>query len=86
MVILLITVNIVLQFYTILIIASAVLSYFMSPFDPIRQTVDRFVNPLLNPIRKIIPSGGMFDFSPLVLLIILQVLGSVLSSLINSMR
>ena len=81
--VLLTIIDIIIKFYTIIIIASVVLSYFMSPYDTIRQTVDRFVNPLLNPIRKILPPMGMFDFSPLVLIILLQLVCGLLSNLIG---
>ncbi len=34
--------------------------------------------PILAPLRRILPTFGMFDFSPLVAIIILQVVRSVL--------
>lgn len=51
-----------------------VVSFFLSPYHPIRNTLDSIVNPLLSPIRKILPQTGMLDFSPIVLILILQVL------------
>ncbi|MCE1255598.1 MAG: YggT family protein, partial [Anaerolineae bacterium] len=60
------------------------LSYFMSPYDPIRATVDRFVNPLLDPIRKVVPPVGMFDFSPIVLMLLVQFAGGILTSLLSA--
>jgi uncharacterized protein YggT (Ycf19 family) len=33
---------------------------------------------MLAPIRRVIPPAGMFDFSPLILLIIVQVLATIL--------
>ena len=79
-------INILIQIYVVLVIASAILSYILPPYDRIRVTIDRLVDPLLIPIRKILPTAGMFDFSPLVLLILLQLLQSVVNSLANSMR
>ena len=79
-------INLLVQIYTILILVSVVMSYFMSPYDPIRQFVDRLVSPLLDPIRKVVPPAGMFDFSPLVLMLALQFVGSLLSSILNTMR
>ena len=64
-----------------LVIAHVILSYFMSPYHPIREAVDRIVNPLLAPIRQIMPATGPLDFSPLILIIAFQLLGSVLASL-----
>jgi YggT family protein len=71
-------INIIVQLLTLLIIVDVVLSYFMSPFHPVREALDRIVNPMLNPIRRVIPPLGGLDLSPIVLLILIQVLGSVL--------
>jgi YggT family protein len=67
---------------TLLVIADVVLSYFMSPYHPIREIIDRLVAPMLDPIRRIMPQTGMVDFSPLVLIILLQLVEYVLSQLI----
>jgi len=40
---------------------------------------------MLAPIRRILPSTGMFDFSPLVLIILLQVIEYILRSLLLSL-
>lgn len=66
------------QLITLLVIAQALLSFFMSPYHPIRRTIDRLVDPMLAPIRRILPLVGMFDFSPLVLIIIVQVAARLL--------
>lgn len=68
----------------LLVIVQAVLSYFMSPFDPIRQRVDRLVAPLLAPIRRFVPPVGMIDFSPVILIIVLQLVDIILSRLLLS--
>jgi YggT family protein len=63
---------------TWVVIADIVLSYFMSPFHPIRETLDRIVEPMLAPIRRVMPNTGMIDFSPLVLIIVLQLVEYIL--------
>jgi YggT family protein len=55
-----------------------ILSWVLSPFHPIRQTLTRIIDPLLNPIRRWMPQTGPFDFSVLVLFIILQIFESML--------
>ena len=70
----------------LLVIVQVVLSYFMSPYHPIRRMIDRFVEPMLAPIRRVVPLIGMFDFSPLILIILLQVVASVLVNIIFSLR
>lgn len=73
------------QLLTLLIIVDIVLSYFMSPFHPVREALDRIVNPMLNPIRRVIPPLGGLDLSPIVLLILIQVLGSVLINFLRAL-
>jgi YggT family protein len=73
----------IIRLLSILIIVHVVLSYFMDPFHPVRQAVDRIVDPMLAPIRQLIPPVGGIDFSPIVLLLLVQLIGSVLVNLIN---
>lgn len=82
---LLILVNYLSLAFSILLIAYVILSYFMDPYHPVRSTVDRMVNPILNPIRRVIPQTGMLDFSPLVALILVQIIEFILRSLILSL-
>lgn len=69
---------------TWLLIIHVVLSFFMSPYHPVRQAIDRIIEPLLTPIRRVMPRTGMIDFSPLVLLILIQLVEFVLVRLIVS--
>jgi len=78
-------INLLVTVITWLVIVKVILSYFMSPYHPIRESIDRIVEPLLEPIRRILPQTGMIDFSPLVLIILLQVLEVVLRNLLLSL-
>ena len=71
-------INILSQFIVLVVIAKVILSYFMDPYHPIRRTLDNLVEPMLAPIRRVVPLIGMFDFSPLILLILVQILSSVI--------
>lgn len=62
----------------LLVIVDAVLSFFLSPYHPVRATIERIVNPLLAPIRRIVPLVGMLDLSPLILIILVEILSSLL--------
>jgi YggT family protein len=66
----------------ILILLKVILSYFVDPYHPFRQSVDRIVDPLLNPIRQIVPLIGGLDFSPLVLLILIEIIFRVLLNIV----
>lgn len=73
-------------FFVLLVILKIILSYFMDPYHPVRRTLDNLVEPLLAPIRRIVPLVGMFDFSPLILIILVQILSSVLIRLLYVLR
>ena len=62
----------------LLIIVQAILSFILAPFHPIRETIDRLVEPMLRPIRQVMPSTGALDFSPLVLIILVQLVTTLL--------
>ena len=70
------------QVLTWLIIIQALLSFVMSPFHPIRQTIDSMVEPLSRPIRQYLPTTGGLDFSPLILIILISVIRAVLIQLL----
>ncbi len=70
---------------SLLVIAKIILSYFMNPWHPVRQFLDRLVNPLLRPIQRIVPPLGMIDFSPLILLILIEIVARLLIRLIVSL-
>jgi len=75
-------VDIVRQVIFLLVLLKVVLSYFMDPFHPFRQSVDRMIEPLLKPIRQVIPTVGRFDFSPVILIILIEVLALIIKSLV----
>lgn len=79
-------VNIIEWILVLLVFVSVILSYFMDPYHPVRRGVDRIVEPMLSPIRRIVPMVGMLDFSPLVLIILLQLTSGLLVSFLSSLR
>ncbi len=68
---------------SILVVAEVILSYFMSPYHPVRAFIDRIIGPLLNPIRRVVPPIMNLDFSPLILLLLLQAAEWVIVSILN---
>ena len=63
-----------------LVFASVILSW-VSAGSQLQHLASLLVEPLLTPIRKAIPSFGALDLSPLLLLLILQVLQILVSNL-----
>ncbi len=74
-------VSILVDLITWLVIINVILSYFMSPYHPIREAVSRIVEPMLMPIRRYVPPIGGLDFSSFFLIIIVQLIGGLLVGL-----
>lgn len=74
------------QILFLLVLAHVILSYFMDPYHPVRHGVDSIVQPMLNPIRRVVPLVGMLDFSPIVLIILIQIVFGVLIRILFSLR
>lgn len=68
----------VLRALMLVVLVEVILSYFLPPYHPVRQFLDRIVQPMLKPIRRSLPQTGMVDFSPLVLILLFQLLSMVL--------
>ncbi|MBN8443397.1 MAG: YggT family protein [Thauera sp.] len=65
------------------VLMSAVLSW-VSPHAPAAPVLDALAAPFLRPFRRIIPSVANIDLSPLVLLLVLQILLMVIGGLRNN--
>jgi len=75
-------IRLIARLLILIIFADVIVSYFLSPYHKVRMTLDRIVQPLLSPIRKYLPPMGGFDFSPLVLLIAVQIVEYLLIRLV----
>lgn len=65
------------------VLADVIASYFLDPFHTVRKFLDNLVQPLLSPIRRLLPPTGMIDLSPLILLILLEVIGRILIGILT---
>lgn len=79
-------INLTSQLLILLVFVSIILSYFMDPYHPLRRGIDNIVEPMLTPIRRIVPFVGMFDFSPMILMILIQLVSRFLIALLLSVR
>lgn len=78
-------VNFLASTLTLIVLADVILSYFMSPWHPFKRALDNVVEPLLSPIRRVVPPLGMIDFSPVVLIIAIQIVQWILVSVLASL-
>lgn len=77
-------IDLIADLLVLIVIADVILSYFLSPYHPVRSALDRIVEPLLMPIRRYVPTLGGLDFSPVVLIILIQLVSYLLKVLIYS--
>ena len=68
-----------INMYSYIVLASVLISWVQLPPDnPIVQILDTFTEPLLGPIRKVMPDMGGMDFSPIVLFFLLSMLADAI--------
>jgi len=79
-------VQIIASLLTLLILVDILLHFFTDPYNPVRRTLDSIVEPMLNPIRRFLPTVGMFDFSPVVLTILIQLVAKILVDILYALR
>ena len=72
-------IKVVLNIYGYIIIARAIMSWVNpNPANPLVQVICGITDPVLNPIRRALPSFGGLDFSPIVVLVLIWILNAVL--------
>ena len=85
-------VNLLLSVVTWIIIIQVVLSWLFAfnvlntSSNGVRQfavAIDRITAPLYRPIRRILPDFGGIDFSPLVILLLIQVIKRLLAGVVT---
>lgn len=69
----------IIDLYSLIVLGAVVMSWMQLPSsNPLAQFVHAVTEPVLGPLRRALPSMGGLDFSPMVLLIGLQMLKSML--------
>lgn len=72
---------VLLQILTFAILARSILSWFpMSPGSAVASVLMGVTEPILAPLRRIVPRFGMLDLTPMVAIILLMVMSRALQS------
>ena len=72
---------VIVQFVLGLLIAFNVVNMHNNFVAAVWQALNAILDPMLRPIRRIMPNTGAIDFSPMVLIIGLTILGIILRNL-----
>lgn len=76
-------VNVFFNILSLAILARVLLSWVrVNPFNPIVSLLDQITEPILSPLRRVIPAIGMIDITPIVALFLLRFLQQILLSFI----
>jgi YggT family protein len=77
-------VDLVFTLLNLAILARVLLSWVrVNPYHPAVELLYRITEPILAPLRRVIPSIGMVDISPVIALILLQIIQEVLVAIIR---
>ena len=72
---------VIIQFVLSLLIAFNVVNMHNQFVEAIWRAINALLDPILAPIRRFMPRTGAIDFSPLVLIVLLQILAIILGNL-----
>ena len=64
----------ILRIFRFILLVKVILSWVLPPFHSVRRTLDDWFEPLLEPIRRVIPSTGGMDLSPLALFFLIYII------------
>jgi len=68
------------EVYALILFLRAILSWFaISPYNPFVVFLDRITEPILAPLRRVIPRIGVIDITPMVAIILLLITASIIS-------
>ena len=71
-----------IQFYMIAIFILAIASWFVNPMqmiqNPVLSLLNHIIAPLIEPVRRFMPSVGVIDFSPMIVLLALYLLLNII--------
>ena len=76
-------INLIASLLILLIVLNWVFSIFLDYYNPVRRFVERIVDPLVMPIRRVVPLIGMFDISYLVLIMMIYAVQTALIRVIS---
>jgi YggT family protein len=71
-----------LDLYSFVVFVSVALSWLrLSPANPVVRITSALTEPVLAPLRRVIPPLGGFDITPVVLLLVIQLVKKLILSI-----
>ena len=83
-------INVFISVYVLIIFAYIIMSWVRLPYSPWLNRIQRFLydvcDPYLRIFRRLLPSFGAFDFSPIVAVLTLFVIDRVINSILDRLH
>ena len=83
-------INVFISVYVLIIFAYIIMSWVRLPYSPWLNRIQRFLydvcDPYLRIFRRLLPSFGAFDFSPIVAVLTLFVIDRVIKSILDRLH
>ena len=77
-------IDLLFTLYTFLILARVMLSWIrISPYHPVAEWIYRLTEPLLAPIRNMLPPSGTIDWSPMIAMFVVMILQQLVLMLLT---
>ena len=76
-------INLIASLLILLIVLNWIFTIFLDYYNPMRRFVERIIDPMIMPIRRVVPLIGMFDISYLILILMIYALQSALIRVIS---
>ena len=80
-------VNVFISVYVLILIAYILMSWVRLPYSPWLNRIQRFLydvcEPYLRIFRRLLPSFGGFDFSPIIAILALGIVDRVITSILD---
>jgi YggT family protein len=71
--------DLLLQFYSMVLLVRVIVSFIkIDPKQPVVKFLTRITDLALDPVRKFIPPAGGYDFSVIIIFLIIQCLRAIL--------
>lgn len=76
------TLNILADLLSMLILLRVILSWFRHEATGLMSLLYQVTEPIIAPIRRVLPSFGMLDLSPLIAMLLIEVFRTLINSLL----
>lgn len=76
-------VELFVQLYSLVILARVLMSWVnIDPYSPLARTIFNLTEPVLAPVRNLLPPAAGLDFSPIIVMVLLQVIGRMIVTML----